>query len=204
MLFRSLFKILNLKNFFNLNEDKYLKEIFFLIFPEFNNLDRLDRLKKICNPSQVNKNILLAVLLIDDKDNHEYFAHKYNIANNIKENLNLLARNLKLSREHKDFFGKDLEKNIYLNNKNHLIDLNIINFVNNNKHKKKDFSYVLKKILQSKNNIFPINGKYLMQKGMNEGLKLGRVLKMIEEEWIANGFEISKNRVVEIIKLNSN
>ena len=87
-----MFKILNLKNFFNLNEDKYLKEIFFLIFPEFNNLDRLDRLKKICNPSQVNKNILLAVLLIDDKDNHEYFAHKYNIANNIKENLNLLAK----------------------------------------------------------------------------------------------------------------
>ena len=43
-----------------------------------------------------------------------------------------------------------------------------------------------------------------MQKGMKEGLKLGRVLKMIEEEWIANRFEISKNRVVEIIKLNSN
>ena len=144
-----LFKILDLKNFFNLNEDKYLIEIFYLIFPEFNNLDRLDRLKKICNSSQVNKNILLAVLLIDGKDNHEYFAHKYNIANNIKENLNLLARNLKLSREHKDFFGKDLEKNIYLNNKNHLIDLNIINFVNNNKHKKKDFSYTLKKILLS-------------------------------------------------------
>ena len=199
-----MFKILNLKNFFNLNEDKYLKEIFFLIFPEFNNLDRLDRLKKICNPSQVNKNILLAVLLIDDKDNHEYFAHKYNIANNIKENLNLLAKNLKLSREHKDFFGKDLAKNIYLNNKNHLIDLNIINFASNNKHKKKDFSDTLKKILQSKNNIFPIDGKHLMQKGMKEGLKLGRVLKMIEKEWIANGFKISKNRVEEIIKLNSN
>ena len=199
-----LFKILDLKNFFNLNEDKYLKEIFYLIFPEFNNLDRLDRLKKICNSSQVNKNMLLAVLLIDEKDNHEYFAHKYDIANNIKENLNLLARNLKLSREHKDFFGKDLEKNIYLNNKNHLIDLNIINFVNNNKRKEKDFSDTLKKILQSKNNIFPIDGKHLMQKGMKEGLKLGRVLKMIEEEWIANGFKISKNRVVEIIKLNSN
>ena len=85
-----------------------------------------------------------------------------------------------------------------------MIDLNIINFVNNNKRKEKDFSDTLKKILQSKNNIFPIDGKHLMQKGMKEGLKLGRVLKMIEEEWIANGFEISKNRVVEIIKLNSN
>ena len=39
---------------------------------------------------------------------------------------------------------------------------------------------------------------------MKEGLKLGRVLKIIEKEWIANGFKISKNRVEEIIKLNSN
>ena len=75
------------------------------------------------------KDIILAVLLIDEKNNHEYFAHKYNIANNIKENLNLLARDLKLSKENKDFFEKDLEKNIYLKNKNYLINLNIINFV---------------------------------------------------------------------------
>ena len=65
------------------------------------------------------------------KDNHEYFAHKYNIANNIKENLNSLARDLRLLRENNDFFGKDLEKNIYLKNKNYLTNLNIINFASN-------------------------------------------------------------------------
>ena len=198
-----LFKILDLKNFFNLNEDKYLIEIFYLIFPEFNNLDRLDRLKKICNSSQVNKNILLAVLLIDGKDNHEYFAHKYNIANNIKENLNLLARNLKLLGENKDFFNKDLERNIYLFNKKHLIELNIINFAINAKYKMREFSETLKKILQSKVHVFPINGKYLIDNGMKEGSVLGKVLKMIEEEWISSQFKISKDRVKEIIELNS-
>ena len=67
------------------------------------------------------------------KDTHEYFGHKYNISNNIKDNLNSLAKNLKLIKENKDFFNKDLEKNIYLHDKNHLINLNILNFVINSK-----------------------------------------------------------------------
>ena len=200
---QELFKILELKNFINLNKDEYLKEIFSLIFPEFQNLARLDRLKKICNHSQINKNILLAVLLINMKDNHEYFAHKYNISNNIKEHLSLVARDLKLLRENKDFFNKDLERNIYLFNKKHLIELNIINFAINAKYKMREFSETLKKILQSKVHVFPINGKYLIDNGMKEGSVLGKVLKMIEEEWISSQFKISKDRVKEIIELNS-
>ena len=199
-----LFKILNLKNFINLSENNHLKEIFSLIFPEFGNLDRLQRLKKICNYIQINKNILLAVLLIDEKDNHEYFAHKYNIANNIKKNLDLLAKNLKLSRKNKDFFDKDLEKNIYLNDKNHVVDLSVLNYVSFTKYKLKDFSEKLRKISQSKTRVFPISGEYLIRKGMQEGLLLGRVLKIIEEEWIINNFKISKDRIKEIVRLNSN
>ena len=58
------------------------------------------------------------------------------------------------------------------------------------------------KILSSKNHFFPINGKYLIQNGMREGSELGKVLKIIEDEWIINGFKISKDRVKEIIKSN--
>ena len=199
-----LLKILDLKKFINLNKNEYLKEIFSLIFPEFNNFERLDRLKKINNNLYIEKNILLAVLLIDKKDNHEYFAHKYNIANNIKEDLNSLARDLRLLRENNDFFGKDLEKNIYLKNKNYLTNLNIINFASNTQYKLKDFSEIMRRILQSKLHAFPFNGKYLIKNGMKEGLALGKVLKMIEDEWINNNFKISKDRVKEIIKLNSN
>ena len=161
-------------------------------------------LKKICNRSQINRIILLAALLIDNKNNHEYFAHKYNISNNIKENLNSFAANLNLIKESKDFFDKDLEKNIYLSNKTHFINLNILNFASNSKYKLKDFSEILKKILRSKIHIFPFDGKYLMKNGMKEGHSLGKVLKIIENEWINNNFRISKNRVEELIKLNSN
>ena len=199
-----LYKILDLKNFINLNESTHLKEIFSLIFPEFENLKRLERLVKICDYTQVNKELLLAVLLIDEKNNHEYFAHKYNVSNNIKENLHMFAKNLTLIRVNKDFFKKELEKYIYLNDKNHLINLNILNFVINEKLKFKDFSETLKKILQSKKQKLPVDGKYLIDNGMKQGSQIGRVLKKIEEEWIKNNFKISEDQMKEIIRLNSN
>ena len=38
-----------------------------------------------------------------DKDTHEYFSHKYNISNDIKESLNSFAKNFKLMRENNYF-----------------------------------------------------------------------------------------------------
>jgi tRNA nucleotidyltransferase/poly(A) polymerase len=199
-----LYKILDLKNFVNLSESVYLKEIFTLVFPELDNLKRLNRLKKICNHSQTNKELLLAVLLIDEKNNHEYFGHKYNVSNNIKDNISLLAKNFRLLRKNKEFFNRDLEKNIYLNSKNHLINLNILNFVIDTKYKLKDFSENLKRILKSKIYKFNIDGKYLIDNGMQQGAAMGKALKKIEEEWIRNNFKITKNQVQEIIRLYSN
>jgi len=199
-----LYKILGLKNFINLNESAELKEIFTLIFPEFKNLRRLERLIRICDYSQLNMNLLLATLLIDDQETHEYFGHKYNISNNIKENLNSLAKNLKLIKENKDFFNRDLEKNIYLYNKNYLINLNILNYVINPSIKFKDFSEVLSKILKSKTHKFNIDGKYLIENGMQQGSLLGKVLREIEKEWIKNNFQITNKRVKEIIRSYEN
>ena len=46
--------------------------------------------------------------------------------------------------------------------------------------------------------------KYLLDKGMQQGVLIGKTLKKIEEEWIDNNFKISQERVQEIIRLNSN
>ena len=115
-----------------------------------------------------------------------------------------IATNLKLFQEDKDFADKDLEKNIYLNNKNYFINLNILNYAINSKYKFKNFSETLNKILKSKVHVFQFDGKYLLQNGMKEGSTLGRVLKIIEDEWIDNSFKISKDRVKEIIRSNLN
>ena len=85
-----------------------------------------------------------------------------------------------------------------------MINLNILNFVINSKLKFKNFSENLKKILKTKTHKFSIDGKYLKENGMEEGLLMGKVLKKIEEEWVKNNFQITKERVKEIIRLQSN
>ena len=100
-----LYKILDLTNFIKLNRSTDLKEIFLLIFPEFENLDRLEKFTKICNFSQMDKSLLLAALLIDDKNSHEYFSHKYNISNDLKNKINLFAKHLNMIKENKEFFN---------------------------------------------------------------------------------------------------
>ena len=199
-----LLKILELKNIFKINESTKLKEIFSVIFPEFLYLKRLERLKKIYDVTRINKEILLAALLIDEKDNHEYFAHKYNIASKLKKSLENLAHNLKNFKKDKNFLEKDLIKNIYIYGKNHLIALILINFSMNAKINIQEFSKSLNKILKTNIPKFHINGDYLKKNGMVEGEALGKVLNAIEKEWIDNSFSISKNRLVEIIKANSN
>ena len=197
-----LLKILELKSFLKISENYHLLEIFKIIFPEFIYLDRLKKVKEINRNLQLNKDILLSVLLIDEKDNHEYFAHKYNVPNKLKLSLEKLAKNLNLAQNSKDFFYKDLLKNIYLNGKNHLITLNILNYACNPKIKLQEFTNTLNKILNSEIPKLDINGEYLKQNGMQEGEDLGKVLNKIEEEWLNNGFKISKDRINKLIEGN--
>ena len=197
-----LLKILDLKNFLKINHSSNLKEIFKMIFPEFLYLDRLDRLQKVYKQSEHNRDILLGVLLIDEKDNHEYFLHKYNVSNKIKNMLEKFSKNLIKLKSDKHFFEKDLIKNVYLDGKNHLIALNLINFSINSKVKEKDFLKIFNNVLKIKVPVFPIDGEHLKQKGMKEGQSLGKVLKILEKEWINNNFKISNERIEEIIKIN--
>ncbi len=198
-----LLKILDLENFLIINQSSSLREIFSKIFPEFLYLNRLERLKKVYKYSNINVDILLAVLLIDEKNNHEYFIHKYNTSNKIKDTLEKFNKNLSKLKNEKEFFEKDLAKNAYLNGKNHLIALNLINFSINSNVKLLNFSKILDKILKIKVPTFPIDGEFLKQKGMLEGQSLGNVLKTIEKEWLNNNFKISNERVNELIQLNS-
>ena len=199
-----LLKILDLKNFYKINQSSNLKEIFSMIFPEFLYLKRLERLKKVYSDSELNRDILLAVLLIDEKDNHEYFLHKYNASNKIKETLKKISENLKKIKNEKEFFVNDLTKNAYFFGKKNLIALNLINFSINNKLKSIDFVNTLNKILKIKVPLFPINGELLKKKGMKEGQSLGNVLKILEKEWVTNNFKISNERIDEIIQINLN
>ena len=199
-----LFKILKLKNFKNVLKNENRKLIFSLIFPELKYLDRLQKLDKTDINSKVKVDNLLAILLIDEKDNHEYFSHKYKVSNEIKDNLNLLAQNLKILRKDKNFLSKNLEKNIYFYGKKHLEILSQLEFLINKKYVFQNLLNLIKKISSSKIQKFPYDGKYLKKNGMKEGLILGKVIKILEKEWVENNFKISDKRVLEVIKQHLN
>ena len=198
-----LFKLLDLKNFFKINDNIHLREIFILIFPEFMYLNRLGRLKKINNYREFDREILLGLLLIDQKKNHEYFVHKYNVSNRIKDILENLALNLEELKKNKKFLDDDLIKNIYIHGKDHLKALNLINFSINPKTKLYEFKKILNRISKSNIPKFPIDGEFLKQNGLREGKTLGKILKKIEKEWIDNSFKISNERIKELIRVNS-
>ncbi len=199
-----LLKILCTKNFVKLNNNENLKTIFSLIFPELKNLERLSQLQKIANQQFIDRDMLLAVLLIDETNNHEYFSHKYNISNNLKEYLNLMSKNFKNLQQDKNFLLKDLKKNIYFFGKKHLKGLNVLSFVNKKKMKTSDYLNILDNINKLKIPKFSLNGSYLKDEGMKEGTLIGKTLKIIENEWLKNDFQISKKRVLEIIKTQKN
>ena len=198
-----LFKILRTKNFVKLNNNKQLKDIFSLIFAEFKYLERLNKLDTIINQSNFDKKTLLAVLLIDEKNNHEYFSHKYNASNELKENLNLIAKNFINLQKNKEFFLKNLKKNIYFFGKTHLMKLNILYFASTKKAKLKNYLDVLSNIKKLDIPKFSFDGNYLKEKGIQEGALIGKTLKLIESEWLDNDFRISNERVLEIIKVQN-
>ncbi len=195
-----LFKILNTKNFVRLNNNKHLKEIFSLIFPEFKYLERLNKLDNQNNISNFDKKTLLAIMLIDEQNNHEYFSHKYNVSNELKETLSLTAKNFASFQKNKEFFLKDLKKNIYFFGKMHLMTLNTLQFTSNKKMKLKSYIDVLNSIKKIDIPKFSFDGNYLKEKGMKEGTLIGKTLKLIENEWLDNNFNISDKRVLKIIK----
>ena len=174
-----------------------------MIFAEFKYLDRLKKLDYINNKSIFDTKTLLSVLLIDETNNHEYFSHKYNVSNELKETLNLIAQNYHSLQKNKAFFVKDLKKNIYSFGKTHLMALNTLYFSSNKKLKLENYFNVLNNIKQLNVPNFSFDGNYLINKGMREGASIGKTLKLIEEEWLNNDFKISNERVLQIIKVQN-
>ena len=196
-----LYKIFKLKKIINILENKDIKSIFSVVFPEFKYLDRIEDFNylKQANILSQTPEIIFSILLIDEKDNFEYFSHKYKVSNKLKKDLSLIGDNYIKFKNKKNYLKKDLKENIYKLGK-----LNIRKLITFIYCAEKKFSFsLLKKIINDINKIkvpiFPFNGKYLIEQGLKDGKKIGFALKELEKEWVKNNFNLNSQEAVSII-----
>ncbi len=201
-IFSELNKIISLDNVGDIFSNKELCEIFKVIFPEFRYLDRLKGVSHETHKKFIKyeKNLLLALLLVDDTDNHVYFSHKYKVSNYIKENLIFLHTYFHEANKNKNFFEKDLKKNIFYHGKERMKSLVKFYFISRPKKNYTNLINILQKINSTNIPQFPITGKYLLEKGFKSGKKIGEVLKKIEQQWIENDFDLKDEELKNLIK----
>ena len=46
---------------------------------------------------------------------------------------------------------------------------------------------------------FPINGKYVISQGLNDGKKIGFALKKLEKKWLENNFNLKTKEAISIV-----
>ena len=194
-----LLKILKLENFCDIKNNTKLLEIFTLVFPEFKNINRLKNFDLVKNHIENTEILWLSILLIDIKDNHEYFSHKYKVSNKINDSLDLLGKKFKEVKTNKEFFKKNLKNNKYIIGAKNLKILYCLYIL-----EKKKISIEEIKLFLTIDRVsipkFPFDGKFLLKKGFQEGKNIGIVLKEAEKIWIQNNFNLSSDELEIIIK----
>ena len=185
-------------------KNEFLLDTFKLIFPEFIYLDRVKKFKKLSGTKnvEIDKDVIFASMLLDLSNNHEYFFHKYNVSNEIKNNLNLYSKLLKETKSNKDFFLKDLKKNIFFYGKEQIRKIFLIHSTVNEKTLSSKTKEMLFKISHALIPKLPVTGNDLIKQGVQSGKKVGEILKKIETKWIENNFEINDEEIKVLVKRN--
>tara|TARA_Y100000816_G_scaffold269818_1_gene233055 strand:- start:431 stop:1678 length:1248 start_codon:yes stop_codon:yes gene_type:complete len=201
-IYSELKKILKLKNFYEIQKNNDFLKIFNLVFPEFKYLERIKNLSAVSKlkPEISNKNNILASLLVDGTNNHKYFSQKYNIENETKDHLNFCAKNFKEIQANKNFFKKDLTKNIFIFGKEKVKSLLfLINVIKKNQ-KNDELIKNMSKIENTSIPEFPITGEYLLDKGIKSGKKMGDAIQEIKNKWLENNFNLDDEQLAKTIK----
>jgi len=194
-------KIFKLKNINILLDNKEIKNIFSTIFPEFKYLNRLEKLLYLFKFNILSRNleIIFSILLVDEKDNYEYFCHKYKTSNKLKNDLSFIAVNYIRFKKEKDFLKKHLKKNVYELGKDNIKKLLGFIYCAESKFSVKLLNNKIEEINKTDIPNFPFNGQYLIDQGLLDGKKIGHALKELEKEWVQKNFNLNANEVTFIL-----
>ena len=196
-IFNELEKIMMLKNVYSLFSHELSKEIILNIFPQFKYYERLKMFDSlnIKLRDEYDNYLILALLILDQTNNYEYFCHKYKTSNSIKNRFENISVNFESLISKKFYLEENIKKLIYLSNKDYVRDLLFFSICTNNKIKILNIEKLIDYVATCKIPKFPISGDYLKKHGYETGQALGKKLKSLEEKWIENNFIIEKKTI---------
>ena len=195
-------KLTKSDGFIKLFKDKESLELIEIIFPQLKNLQSFKKSNAYAqkNLSKIDFILLISLLIIDGTDNADYFLYKFKISNKDQKRIKFVDNFYKQKVNINYFTEKNLNKIFYFNGRQAVTDIISFKLFISKKLEKK-----LVKLLDFYNNktlpTLPVGANILMSKyNIPEGKVLGNKLKMIEEIWVQNGFQISDKQVQKIAK----
>ena len=138
-------------------------------------------------------------MIVDETDNSDYFLYKFNISKKDEKRIKIIDKFYKEKNNIKNFTEKSINEIFYYNGKQAVLDILNFKII---KLKKIDENLVkLSKIYSNKSvPTMPIGADVLMTKyKIPEGKQLGVKLKLLEEYWVKNNFQISNQQIENII-----
>jgi poly(A) polymerase len=195
-------KLTKSNGFIKIFKDEISLELLEIIFPQLKNLNNFKKLNSYAfkNLYKIDFIFLLSLMIVDETDNVDYFIYKFNISKKDQKRLKDIDFFYKENVSIKNFTEKNFNKIFYFKGRQAALD--IINF-------KLFTSKVVDKKLLKLAEIYedkiiptlPIGANILMSKyKIPEGKLLGIKLKLIEETWVQNSFQISEKQIQKIIK----
>ena len=194
-------KIISLESLEKLSKDQLSLDLILMIFPELRNIKNFSKLNSF------QKNILkrsdfiflLSLLIVDESDNLDYFLYRFNFSKKDQKRLKIIDSFYKEKINTKTFTENNMNKVFYYDGKQALNDILNFRIIKSLKFDKKLIELIdlyIDKNIPS----MPIAANILMSEyQIPEGKELGSKLKMIEEEWVNNNFQISDKQIKNII-----
>ena len=195
-------KITTPKNLIKISRDKQTLDLFKIIFPELTHIDIFSKLNSQAKSffNEIDFLLLLSIMIVDDTDNADYFLYKYNLSKKDQNRIKIISDFYKDKSNLKSFSEKNMNKILYYNGKQAVLDILIYKIFRSKKFNQNNIIDLIK-IYKSKNiPSMPIKADLLISKyNLKEGRTLGDKLKLIEREWVENNFQISDQQVENII-----
>ena len=201
-LLEELKKIIEIESLEKITKDKISLDLFQIIFPELKNINiflKLDSKKK----EIIKENdfiFLISLMIIDKTDNADYFIYKFNISKKDQKRIKIIDNFYKEKIQSKTFTEDRMNRIFYFEGRQAVIDILNYQLLKSRKIDQ-NFDELIELYKHKEVPKIPIGAEILMSKfNIPEGKQLGLKLKLIEEEWVKNNFNISDEQVNNIIE----